>query len=528
MNAEVASRINELPAQLARIVGPDNVVVDEEELRFYSADVYSEGVRAALAITPDDTSALASAIGAATSAGFAVVARGGGMSYTSGYTPARENTMVVDTRRLNRILEVNAEDMYITVEAGVTWKQIYDELRPKGLRLPFFGTFSGIRATVGGGMSNGALFMATARYGTGAEIVLGLEVVLADGSTVTTGQAAFRNGRPFYRTYGPDLTGLFIHDAGALGIKTKISMRLVRTPASTDYASFVFSGIDQTAQALSELARSDVAEEAYVFDPESTKKNLETTNLGRDLRTLLGVVKGQSSLAKGLREGAKLVAAGRDFMPDDLFSLHVVCAGRSDAAVADDLAACRAIAERSSGAEIVNSIPKAVRAVPFEPLNGILGPKGDRWAALNAKVGHSDAQRIIDATDKILHEYRDEMEANGVTLTRLLIAISNHAFSFEPVFHWFDEWLPVHRRTPEPSHLKKLEEPEPNPRARELVHEIRGRIVALFAELGAASNQIGKTYPYLESLNPETAALVRGLKSQLDPQGLMNPRALGF
>jgi len=120
------------------------------------------------------------------------------------------------------------------------------------------------------------------------------------------------------------------------------------------------------------------------------------------------------------------------------------------------------------------------------------------------------------------------MQDNGIHLSQLLIAISNHAFSYEPVFHWHDEWLPVHRRTPEEKFLAGLDEPAPNPQARALVHDLRAQIVALFAEFGAASNQIGKTYPYGEMLKPHTAALVRELKAAVDPQGLMNPGALSL
>jgi len=60
-----------------------------------------------------------------------------------------------------------------------------------------------------------------------------------------------------------------------------------------------------------------------------------------------------------------------------------------------------------------------------------------------------------------------------------------------------------------------------------LVDEIRSRIVDVFAEFGAASNQIGKTYPMLASLNPDSRSLLRALKHELDPEGLMNPGALG-
>ena len=57
--------------------------------------------------------------------------------------------------------------------------------------------------------------------------------------------------------------------------------------------------------------------------------------------------------------------------------------------------------------------------------------------------------------------------------------------------------------------------------------EIRSKIVEVFAEFGAASNQIGKTYPMLASLNPDSRSVLRALKKELDPEGLINPGALG-
>ena len=514
---------------LRQLLGSAAILDSLEEREAHSADVYQVGVTCAAVIRPRDKASAAKAVGRIVQSGYDVIGRGGGMSYTGGYTPIRSASVIVDLSAMNQILEINADDMYITVEAGVTWQQIHAALAPRGLRLPFFGTFSGARATVGGGLSNGALFMATARYGTAAEMVLGLEVALADGSIVRTGQAGFANVvKPFYRTYGPDLTGLFVHDTGAMGVKLQATLRLIRAPAEQDYLSFVFPDIETAARALSEVARAEVAEEAYVFDPESTRKNLSAGDLAQGVKTLAAVVKGQSSMLKGLKEGAKLVAAGRNFIDGDVFSLHVVCAGRSAGAVAGDVAACRAIVAKLAGKEIVNSIPKAVRAMPFPAMNAVLGPAGERWAALNAKVAHSDALAVIRGADKILHEYRDEMTAKGVTLTRLLIAISNHAFSYEPVFHWHDRWLPVHRRTPEPQHLAKLKEPAANPAATALVQQLRERLVAYFAEIGAASNQIGKTYLYGTSLLPSTRALVTAVKQAVDPDGRMNPGALGL
>lgn len=506
---------------------PDEIVTDPERCARESSDVYSRGVPASALVLPRDVERCARLIGELTRAGYAVIARGGGLSYTGGYLSNAADTVLLDTSRLDRIVEINAEDLYITVEAGVTWKRIDEALQPLGLRLPFFGTFSGAQATVGGGLSNGALFFGTARYGTAADSLLGLEVALADGQVVKTGQLAFRAARkPFYRTCGPDLTGLFLHESGAFGVKLRATFRLIRRPVFVDHASFVFTEIESAAAGLSELARTGAAEDAYVFDPETTRKNLASGGLSRDLGMLAKVIRSERSAWRGLRAGLRLALAGRAFLPAQAYSLHVTCAARSASALAADLAACREAAIGRGGREIANSIPRAVRAQPFPPLESVLGPDGDRWTALNAKVAHSDALTIIRASAELLAPHRERMRAEGVWMSHLLIAIGTHAFSFEPVFHWHDEWLPLHERHASAALRARGVPPASRPAAAALVHELRGQLVELFAAQGAASNQLGKTYPYLSVLHPATATVVQGIKQVLDPTGRVNPGAL--
>ena len=167
-----------LLASLATALGDDRVRVDPAERAFFSTDLYAASALCAAVISPTNISGLSRAAALATGAGYALVPRGAGLSYVGGYTPPHAKTILVDMSAMNRIVEVNAEDMYITVEGGVTWQQIHEVLDPMGLRLPFIGPFSGGVATVGSGLSNGALFFGSGRYGSAAEIVLGLEVVV--------------------------------------------------------------------------------------------------------------------------------------------------------------------------------------------------------------------------------------------------------------------------------------------------------------------------------------------------------------
>ena len=514
---------------VSSLLAADEAVSDEKEREAHSSDVYGRGATAALLLRPKDCGRLAAAIAALTAQGFGIVPRGGGMSYTGGYTPTGSRCVLVDLSRMNKIIAVSAEDLLVTVECGVTWKQLHAHLQPLGLRLPFFGTFSGAQATVGGGLSNGALFFGTARYGTAADNVLGMEVILADGTRLRTGQGGFQHvSKTFYRTYGPDLTGLFCHDCGSLGVKVQATFRLIRTPQCTGFASFVFDGMESAGRGLSEIARSGAAEELYVFDPESTRKNLEATDFAQGARTLANVVHAENTLLGGLRQGVKLAAAGRSFIGPDDYSVHVVCSGRSTAALTADLQAVREACAALQGREIPDSIPRAVRANLFPAPDGVLGPNGDRWAALNAKVAHSDGVRIVQAARSAMQEFADEFREKNVWMSHLLIAVGMQAFSFEPVFHWFDEWLPMHERMPSRETLSKFARPAAAPEARALVARARARMLEVFVEMGAASNQIGRTYPYLQAMQPATRHTIEQLKRLFDPQGRMNPGALGL
>lgn len=515
-------------ASLRTALGDAQVRLDLAERAFFSADLYTTGALCAAVISPTDMAGLSRAVALASAAGYALVPRGAGLSYVGGYTPPHTKTILVDMSSMNHILEVNADDMYITVEGGVTWQQIHEVLDPMGLRLPFIGPFSGSVATVGSGLSNGALFFGSGRYGSAAEIVLGLEVVIADGSVIRTGQASIaKSAKPFYRTYGPDLTGLFVHDAGALGIKAIASLRLMRAQPHIDYLSVGFTRAEDAMSALSDIARGDLVEEAYIMDQIKTRQALAAGSLSTDVKALLSVIRQEHGLLGGLLSGIKLVASGKRFADDDFYSLHMVCAGRSAAAVKSDMQACRSIAYRRNGQLLPDSIPRVARAVLFPPLDGLVGPDGERWVALNAKVAHSDAPALHRKADEIIEAYRTRLDALGIVSSRLMSIVSNHCFSYEQVFQWSDSWLPLHRLAPN-IQSGKLKEPAANAAATELVMEVRQKIVDLFYGFGAASNQIGRTYPYMKALCPETAAFIRQLKKTLDPASLMNPGALGL
>lgn len=530
MNDTATLTRDTLHQRLAAILGQEGFFHDDETRTLHSADLFGAGGTVAAVIRPASIEELSAAAQEIAKAGLALLPRGGGLTYVQGYVSKTDGAVAVDMRRMNRILEVNEQDLLITVETGVTWMQIYDALKPRGLRLPFFGTFSGRGATVGGGLSNGALFLGTARYGTSAEIVLGMQIVLADGSILHTGQTAIRTAkRPFTRTFGPDTTGLFTHDAGALGIKGVVTLRMMRAPAYIDYLSFGFQDRDAAVEAICEIGRSELAEDCYMMDPDKTRAALSApSDLVKDAKTLMKVVSQEKGLLRSLRAGAQLAMAGRDFIEDGCYSLHMVLAGRTREAVEGDIALARAVIARAGGKELPNSIPKAGRADPYSQLDAVVGATGDRWVALNAKVAHSEAKALVDAVESLIARHQSDLDARGVVVSRLLTVIGNHVFSYEPVFNWHDAWLPGHHAAISAPLKAKLAEPGDNPQARELVMKVRGEIVELFASFGAQSNQIGRTYHYADIMRPEARALLEGIKQVVDPENRVNPGALGL
>jgi FAD/FMN-containing dehydrogenase len=517
-----------LISNLQAIVGAEHVITDRDERAFYSTDVFFEGNTADVVVQPGSKEELASAVVEATRAGYAIVPRGGGMSYSAGYVPERAASVIVDTRRLDRIVEINTDDMYATVECGVTWKQLYEALKDKGLRTPYFGPFSGIHATVGGTLSQNSMFYGSSIHGTAAEAVLGLEVALADGSIVRTGSGATPfNPSPFLRVYGPDLTGIFLGDSGALGVKARATLRLMKFPPVQLFGSFAFAQDAHMVAAMSEIARQGLASECYGFDPFLLQLRMKFEGLAQDLKSLASVVRSGKSLFAGVKEATKVAVAGRGFMEGVDYALHVVVEGRDQADADSGMKKVREIATRQ-GKEIENSLPKLVRANPFLPTNRLLGPEGQRWVPIHTMVPHSRVVPLLRAIDQYFNDCRETIEKNGIEWGYLFGTVGPTAILLEPTFFWPDSHYELHRRHIEPAHYAKLRQLPTNLDAREAMGRIRKDLARLFMEHGSAHLQIGRLYPYRESRDPLSYALLQAIKDHVDPQHLMNPGSLGL
>lgn len=514
---------------LAQAVGRDQVATGEAARALYSEDVWTRGARVDAVVSPLSVDAAVEAVRLCAEAGQPIYPRGGGMSYTAGFLAEAPGGVCLDTARLDRVIEINTDDMYVRVEAGCTWKTLHEALKPTGLRPPFWGPLSGISSTIGGGVSQNNAFFGAGVHGPTADSVLSIAVALPDGSILRTGTAgADAEAKPFFRHYGPDLTGLFCGDAGALGIKLEITLRLIPAPAHERWGSFSFKDRDACARAMAALGRTGLACEVFGFDPGLTAVRMKRASLMADAKTLGKVVTGQGNLLKGVAEGAKMALAGRSFLKDADYNLHFVAEGASKAGVDEAFAELAAACEAEGGRSVEPTIPKVIRAHPFTPLNNMIGPNAERWVPVHGIVAMSEGPACWAEIEAYFATLKDRFEAHEVTTGFLITTLSTTGYLIEPVFLWPEALFALHEQSVEAGYLKGLARQKPVPGATDLVAEARQGVVDIFTRYGAAHFQVGRTYPLAKTRAPANLALLKAIKAALDPDNLINPGALGL
>jgi FAD/FMN-containing dehydrogenase len=529
MSANLTSTESAAPGTLlkdiAAIVGPSHVLDTAADRDFYAMDVYNQREIPLAVVQPGTVAELQQVVKLAVAAGVALVPRGGGASYTDGYLPTRRDSLLVDTSRLNRILEINETDMYVSVEPGVTWNELWQALKAKGLRTTFWGPFSGLKATVGGSMSQNSASLGSGNYGLSADAVLSFEVVLANGEILKTGSAAGANGVPFFRWYGPDLTGLFTGDAGALGIKTKISLRLIKEPPFVGAVSFGFNDFDGLAGGMAAAAREGVCADNFGLDPKLQQGQLSKTDSKAAIGAALSVARTARNPIEAAGKLIKMAVAGKRFLAAYPYSAHYTVEGVCQAEINEKLARLRKAVE-PFGHEIANTVPTVIRAMPFIPLYPILGPKGERWVPQHGIMPFSRVGEFHRRLQKLYADNAERMKQLKVDKGTMYMTVTTHGFLYEPVFYWEDDRTTFHKRYLPQDYLAMLPEYPANPEARALVRELREQIHGIFQSVGAIHMQVGKSYPYMKDREPQAAHLLRELKRTLDPRNLMNPGAL--
>ena len=219
----------------------NRIQVSKSACREYGTDESFHGSYPPDAVfSPNTTEEVAQAVRICAKHGFPVIPYGTGTSL-EGHICALHGGLCLNMIEMNQVLQVNAEDLDVVIQPGVTRKQLNEYLKDTGL---FFPIDPGADASLGGMTATRASGTNAVRYGTMRENVLSLTVVMADGRIIKTAKRARKSSA------GYDLTRLFVGSEGTLGVITEITLRVYGIPEKISSAVVAFPELDRAVQAV--------------------------------------------------------------------------------------------------------------------------------------------------------------------------------------------------------------------------------------------------------------------------------------
>ena len=519
MNAQTTKE--SLHQQLCAAIGTASVFDDEALREFMGSDVYRVGAKPALVVRPTSTGALQAAVRCCAAAGVAMVPRSGGASYTDGYLHAAGGHVLFDLGAMNQI-SLDEANAVVTAGPGVTWAALRTSLAERGLRTPFWGPFSGLVATVGGSVSQNALSHGSGSHGLSAQSVLSMDVVLASGELLSTVPT------PNTRHFGPDLTGLFTGDCGALGIKAAIRLPLLLRREHFEALSFAFDRFADFHAGVRAAQLEHLDDENFGLDIALSQGQIaKQDGVTAKARVAGDVMRAAPSKLAGLRQLAGMAVSGSRAMTAGGWMHHFIIEGADQSEAAAKAKRLRAVMAHH-GREIANSVPGFVRTLPFSPLTNIVGPKGERWVPLHGILSHTDVLPFHDALLALYGSRAADMQRLGIWYGGMFSPVGSSGFLYEIALYWPDVLTSYHERMLDESFRSALPRYAENPAARDFIDQLKHDLIELYAEHGAAHFQIGRAYSYRKRLDPQADALLQAIKKQLDPRDLMNPGVLGL
>ena len=214
--------------------------------------------------SPADTAEASALLAAATEHGLAVVPRGSGTSVSWGVPPSRLD-LVIDTLRLDQVLEHAAGDLVVRAQAGVTMRQLAGVLATARQQLaldvpPGTGGGQDGSPTVGGLLATGSAGPRRLRYGTPRDLLIGITVIRPDGTVTKSGGKVVKN------VAGYDLGKLYAGSLGTLGLITEAIFRLHPLPAAAAFVTAGYADTAAAAQGVAAAAGSELAPVAIEID----------------------------------------------------------------------------------------------------------------------------------------------------------------------------------------------------------------------------------------------------------------------
>lgn len=471
----MSQEAGEIVKKLTSILGEKYVTASLPDLIAYSCDISPEPrVLPDVVVRPKTTEEVAEILKEANKTKKPVVPRGAG-TCPAGFIKYQKNAIVVDMTRMDEIIDINEKEMTVTVECGVTWGKLYYELRKKGWRVGSYGPGSALSATVGGALSHHSLAYGCAKYGSVSENVTSLEVVLPTGAIINTGSGAYPHAKKAQRYgIGPDLTGLFLGEGGAFGIKTKATMMIHPFPEAVRFLCYEAENLKQLLDATYEVSKTRIPSDILGFNP---------------------------WLNNALGEAGFKSLLGKDY------TLHVVIEAPNDK-VADAQAEYVDNAAKKTGVKEVGAEWLKFFYYPrFAEWWPRTSPKGKRWYAWCNKIPIYDYLRTHELIEELFNKYKDECEK----------------YQLEPydVMYFVVDWNTVDA-------LLLVYAWDDVPGAREVVRKMWREGFEKFVAEGGIHYWLGSIVGELVARNwaSEYRETLRAIKKVLDPNGILIPGML--
>ncbi|KAF2017542.1 hypothetical protein BU24DRAFT_420573 [Aaosphaeria arxii CBS 175.79] len=235
------------------IVGKENITVEKSELESHAGSSWSSHPAAPgdvpfCVVKPGNTAEVSAIMKICHERKIPVTAYSGGTSL-EGHFAATRGGICVDFSRMDKILQLNAQDLDVVVQPAVGWELLNEELAKSNL---FFPPDPGPGAMIGGMVGTGCSGTNAYRYGTMKDWVLSLTVVLADGTVIKTRQ------RPRKSSAGYDLTRMFVGSEGTLGLVTEATLKVTVKPQHTSVAVCAFNSVRAAADCVFKVVGAGV------------------------------------------------------------------------------------------------------------------------------------------------------------------------------------------------------------------------------------------------------------------------------
>ena len=246
-------------SKLKNIVGRENVLTEVFDTLPYARDncpyKWSEkfNLRPDAVVIPENTEQVADVVRLANEIRIPITPKGGGTGMMGGCVP-KYGGISLDMRKMDRILEVNEENLYVVVQPGITNLRLSEELSHWGYLGPH-DPGSAPSSVIGGSISTSAVNYRQGVTGALIDEVIGLEVVLATGEVIRAGRNSGRTSLS-KSSVGFDLCHLFIGDYGALSIKTAATLKIMPLPEVEEIHVIVFPNFENTVKAIQLIQRT--------------------------------------------------------------------------------------------------------------------------------------------------------------------------------------------------------------------------------------------------------------------------------